>query len=268
MTRELIYLVLIVAVLCGCATVPGQSENTLNLVSYNIKHGRGMDGEVDLDRIAAVLRSMDPDLVALQEIDIDCTRSGNVDTAAVLGKLLQMEHRFGKFMEFQGGEYGMAVLSRFPVRESRCHPLPEGAEPRCALEVVVEPPGLERPLSFISIHHDWTDEEFRIQQVKALIEALDSHRLPVILAGDFNAQRGAESIRLLQEAGWRVDEKRGAATFPADGPEVEIDFFMVRGLRGLDHFATDVLDERVASDHRPIHTVISIQPATGTDAER
>ena len=260
MTRELILLALVMTMLGGCATVPGQPASTLHLVSYNIKHGRGMDGEVDLHRVADVLRSMAPDLVALQEIDVDCTRSGNVDIAAELGRLLHMEHRFGKFMEFQGGEYGMAVLSRFPIRESRSHPLPPGAEPRCALEVVVEPFGMGRPLSFVSIHHDWTNEAFRVAQVKALIEALDTRRHPVILAGDFNAQRDADSIRLLHEAGWLIDQKEGAMTFPADVPEVEIDFFMARGLPGLDCATTSVVDEREASDHRPISTVISLQP--------
>ena len=68
---------------------------TLRVVSYKIKHGRGMDGQVNLERIAAVLRALKPDLVALQEIDNMCTRSGSIDEAAALGKLLGMEHRFG-----------------------------------------------------------------------------------------------------------------------------------------------------------------------------
>ena len=71
-----------------------------------------------------------------------------------------MEHAFGKFMGYQGGEYGMAVLSRFPIAKVVRHQLPEGAEPRCALEVKVTPKGWSEPLSFIGIHLDWTKGDF------------------------------------------------------------------------------------------------------------
>ena len=89
-------------------------KTSLKILSYNIKHGRGMDGKVDLPRIAKVVRSLSPDLVALQEIDRNCTRSGSIDLTAELGAMLGMEGRFGKFMDYQGGEYGLAVLSVLP----------------------------------------------------------------------------------------------------------------------------------------------------------
>ena len=75
-------------------------KNSLKILSYNIKHGRGMDGKVDLPRIAKVVRSLSPDLVALQEIDRNCTRSGSIDLTAELGAMLGMEGRFGKFMDY------------------------------------------------------------------------------------------------------------------------------------------------------------------------
>ena len=75
-------------------------NNSLSVLSYNIKHGRGMDGKVDLPRIAKVIRSVSPDLVALQEIDRNCTRSGAVDLTSELGNILGMEGRFGEFMDF------------------------------------------------------------------------------------------------------------------------------------------------------------------------
>ena len=80
-------------------------NNGLKLLTYNIKHGRGMDGEVNLIRIAKVIRSLSPDLVALQEVDLNCTRSGSVDLHAELGAMLGMEGRFGKFMNFQGYKF-------------------------------------------------------------------------------------------------------------------------------------------------------------------
>ena len=94
---------------------------SINVVSYNIKHGAGMDGRLDLSRSANVLEALKPDLVALQEIDNTCTRSGGKNQAAELGKALGMHHAFGKFMDFQGGEYGLAVLSRYPILKTVRH---------------------------------------------------------------------------------------------------------------------------------------------------
>lgn len=85
-----------------------QKQPTLRFVSYNIQHGEGMDGKINLKRIAEVIAKEKPDLVALQEVDKNCTRSGKRDIAKELGELLNMEFRFGKSMSFQGGEYGNA----------------------------------------------------------------------------------------------------------------------------------------------------------------
>jgi endonuclease/exonuclease/phosphatase family metal-dependent hydrolase len=161
-------------VLLPSASSPAEPPEAreLRVVSYNIRHGQGMDGRVDLERIARILESLRPDLVALQEVDRGCTRSGDADQAAVLGRRLGLHHAFAAFMEYQGGEYGLAVLSRHPVEEVRRHVLPPGAEPRTALEVRVRPPGASSPLSFVSIHLDWTREELREAQMAALVEAL------------------------------------------------------------------------------------------------
>jgi len=223
----------------------------LNVLSYNIRHGAGMDGKIDLERIAAVIRKAKPDLVALQEIDKNCKRSGSIDIAAELGRMLSMDHRFGKFMDFQGGEYGMAILSRLPIKEMVRHPLPKGAEPRCALEVQVQVAGFEKPFSFVGIHNDWTNEEIRIKQVGALIKAMEPRKNPVILAGDFNGERTDGSMKLLEEAGWLNLDKQEQKTFPSGKPKVEIDFVVVRGLEGA-RFNVEVIDERAASDHRPV----------------
>ncbi|MBN1443777.1 MAG: endonuclease/exonuclease/phosphatase family protein, partial [Planctomycetes bacterium] len=85
------------------------------VVSYNIRHGRGMDGEVDLERTAAVLRRLEPDIVGLQEVDDRVERSGRVNQPEELGRLLDMHPAFGSFFAHQGGQYGMAVLSRHPI---------------------------------------------------------------------------------------------------------------------------------------------------------
>lgn len=240
-------------------SVSKENPVTLKVVAYNIKHGRGMDGKVDLKRIAEVLKRTEADLIALQEIDKNCTRSGKVDIAKELGTMLGMEHRFAKFMDYQGGEYGLAILSRFPIVASTRHPLPDGAEPRCALEVQVRPPNLYA-ISFVCIHNDWTDDAIRVKQVRALMEAIPfSPGRRLLLAGDFNAKRSEASMRLLSDAGWNILEKKGAAnTFPSDVPKTEIDFLVLRGfeVRSAEH---RVIDERIASDHRPIEATFRLR---------
>ncbi|MEO1530005.1 MAG: endonuclease/exonuclease/phosphatase family protein, partial [Planctomycetota bacterium] len=107
----------------------------LRVLTYNIHHGRGTDGKFDYERLARTIAKLKPDVVALQEVDNQTTRSSGVDQAKELGRRLQMHHVFGNAMDFAGGQYGEAVLSRFPILKSKTHALPHqaGNEPRAAL---------------------------------------------------------------------------------------------------------------------------------------
>jgi len=236
-------------------------KHTLRIVSYNIRRGYGMDNKFNLNRTAEVISKLNPDLVALQEIDKGCKRTKGVDIAKELGKKLGMEYRFGKFMNNDGGEYGMAILSRLPIIKTKQHPLPKGKEPRCALEVEVKVNGFLKPLSFVCIHNDWWTggkvQGFRVKQVKALIELLQKNNNPIILAGDFNVIDGATSasIQLLSDDNWFVPKKKGSRlTWPADVPKREVDFFITKNMN-LPLIEYRVIEEKVASDHRPIYAV-------------
>ncbi len=169
-----------------------------------------------------------------------------------------MEHRFGTFMDFEGGQYGLAVLSRHPIVESTRHVLAPGAEPRCALEVVITPKGGADPISFVSIHNDWTKESYRIAQLRDLLRGLEKRTHPVVLGGDFNARPGAPSLKLAEDAGFSFLDKSGAKTFPAPDPKIEIDYFATRGFKFSTKPLCIVHDERVASDHRPIVAVLPL----------
>lgn len=234
----------------------GNHMDSVNIVSYNIRHGSGMDGRLDLSRTAAVLEGLKPDLVALQEVDSNCGRSRCVDQAAELGAILNMSPAFGKFMDLQGGEYGLAILSRYPILKTVRHVLPTGAEPRCALEIEVQPPDMETPLSFVCIHLDWTKDTIRITQLQALLDALKEPPHPIILAGDFNAEPAEPSMQLLRASGWHIAPKQGPChTWPAASPNTEIDYVVTRGL-DTNTFCT-VIAEADASDHRPIQAHIT-----------
>lgn len=250
--------VLLVAAVAGMSTRPIAAQTTLRVAAYNIRHGSGMDGEVDLERIADVLRPLDADVITLQEVDSGVARTGGVDQAARLGQLLGMRAIFGGFMPYQGGEYGMAVLSRLPVIMSHNHRLPDGAEPRTALEVRVALGGDERPLSVVGIHFYRTAEE-RLAQAEALSRSLADATHPVILAGDFNSRRGDVVLDRLEQEFSVVSKDRDPLTFPSDRPEREIDFVMVRPAGAFEIVEHRVIDERMASDHRPLLVVLELR---------
>lgn len=225
----------------------------LRLFSYNIHHGEGMDGKLDLKRIAGVIGKEKPDLVALQEVDNQVRRSGKIDQAAALGKMLGMHHAFAKFMDLGGGEYGLAVLSKHPILKTHVHRLPAGAEPRVVLEVVVMVRG--KKLSFASIHLDWTKESLRVGQFKALDKALAGRKHPVFVVGDYNAEPGSETMKLAAASGVVVPKSGNKLTWPANKPKVEIDYVVVRGMPGVVAVCR-VGEEKVASDHRPVSAII------------
>ena len=104
----------------------------LRVLTYNIHHGEGMDRLFDYERLARIIRDAKPDLVALQEVDNATERSQGVDQATRLGELTKMHAAFGRAMYYSGGQYGEAVLSRFPIIDSRARVLPfrYGQEPR------------------------------------------------------------------------------------------------------------------------------------------
>ena len=252
--RRPLALVALVATLAG---VPLSAQATLRVAAYNIKHGLGMDGEVDLARVADVLRPLDADVITLQEIDRGVERTDGVHQATRLGDLLGMEAHFGDFMPYQGGEYGMAVLTRLPVISATNVRLPDGAEPRTALDVRVSVGAEGREVSVVGIHLYQTPEE-RLAQADSLTSYFREAEHPVILAGDFDSRRGDRVMTRLTEH-WFVMRKEGDAdTFPADAPDREIDFVMIRPAEAFEIVEHRVVAELLASDHRPLLAVLRL----------
>jgi endonuclease/exonuclease/phosphatase family metal-dependent hydrolase len=110
------------------------STRILRILSYNIYHGETMKGDFDLDRIAEVIKSADPDLVALQEVDFFTNRARQMDLATELGQRSGLAPLFGRAMPFDGGAYGEGVLSKFSFLSTQNHLLPG----YCALLSVLE----------------------------------------------------------------------------------------------------------------------------------
>ncbi|BCX50266.1 endonuclease/exonuclease/phosphatase family protein [Haloferula helveola] len=218
----------------------------LRVMCWNIHHGQGMDRKTDLERIAQRITEEKADLVALQEVDKLCGRSGKVDQAVELGRLTGLTPVFGKAMDFGGGEYGLAVLSRLPVVSHRVHRLPGEGEPRIALEVTVRDG--DRKLSIVSVHLDHQDDGRRIAQAKFLASALEESP-KVILCGDFNDIPGSQPLAVFNED-WKTAQKEAPGfTYSSTAPVKEIDHALVKGLRVVGKVR--VIEDRVSSDHRP-----------------
>lgn len=242
-----------VATLTGCRaeSVRPQSPQTLRVLTYNIHHGEAMDELFDYERLAKVINDLSPDLVALQEVDEGTERASGVDQAALLGKLCNMHYAFGQAMPYQGGRYGEAILSRFPILKTTVHPLPyrPEREPRAAIEVWIEPEGIG-PLRFVGTHLCHQDDEVRTHQTTRLAQVLGSEGgPPVILAGDFNARPGSNPMGVLLDAGWT----------DVVAPQSRIDYILIRSSDPWEIQEVTVVDEPVVSDHDPILAVLRWQ---------
>ena len=245
-----------------------QVMGRLRVLTYNIRHGEGLDGRFDLERIARVIRSLDPDLVALQEVDCQTKRSGGVDQTVELGKLTGLHAVFGAAMDFEGGRYGEAILSRHPILASRIHPLPHrpDSEARCALEARVPWPD-GGSLTLIGTHLDHLEEEEgRILQAREIVRRFGpDHHPRMILAGDMNAQPGSAPLRILAETWMDTGAHRPLLTFPANKPDQKIDYIFVKPASPWRIMDVRAIEEKTASDHLPLLATLEMIPSHGMD---
>jgi endonuclease/exonuclease/phosphatase family metal-dependent hydrolase len=251
------------------ASVDGPLQ--LRVLSYNIHHGEGVDRKLDLPRIAELITSVEPDLVALQEVDRGTARTHKVDQPAELARLTGMNAVFGGNIRFQGGDYGNAVLSRFPIRRYKNHLLPrlDNGEQRGVLEMEIEIPNGFGTLLFLATHldHRAGDRE-RIASAKMINRLVtDRTSCPAVLAGDLNDVPDSEALRAFESIWTRVNEKV-LPTFPVDQPDRQIDFILFRPVRRWNVLEVRVLDEAVASDHRAIFAVLGLLPDDASAAGR
>ncbi|NVJ45766.1 MAG: endonuclease/exonuclease/phosphatase family protein [Cytophagia bacterium] len=227
-------------------------------MSYNIKHGVGNDGELDLSRAMEVIKSQTPDLVALQEIDHLAQRSDSVDQTAFFANALGMTGYFGQFMPFQGGAYGMATLSEKTIKSTKLLSLPDGIhEPRISIVQEIEMVKGTYIL-FANVHFDWISglegQKSRSAQATALIKYLDQFDLPTIITGDFNCEPESPTMKLFYEAGFQFADKGSDHLSFQGNKKVEIDHVIFRDTESAELKVKfiDLLDEPLVSDHRPL----------------
>lgn len=228
------------------------SARIIRILSFNILHGETMNENYDLDVIAKVIIDADPHFVALQEVDYKTRRAQNYDLATELGWRTKMIPIFARAMDYDGGEYGEGVLSRYTFIQSRNVPLPyyPESEPRAALEIITVLPSGDT-IAFAGTHLDHLeDERDRVAQAKRINEAFAGTKYPVILAGDLNAMPGTTPINILEEM-WTgsYDKLNPEPTFPSNKPERKIDYVMYYPDDAWKVREARVICDTIASDH-------------------
>ncbi len=242
------------------AAEPTPAPASLRVLTYNIHHGEGDDQKLDLARIAAVITAARADIVALQEVDQKTTRTGGIDQAAEIARLTGLQFAYGKAMDYQGGAYGQALLSRWPLSDVTVHALPNPGkvEPRIAVSATIRPPG-QPALRFVGTHLDATrDDTARWQQAARLIELFGADTTPTILVGDFNARPETRIIQSLLKPFTDASAASPAPTIPAKKPTGRIDFVFLRPATTWRVVSSTVIPEAVASDHRPVLVELTV----------
>jgi endonuclease/exonuclease/phosphatase family metal-dependent hydrolase len=249
-------LLLLLALWCASAAAHGATNAPFRVLTYNIHHAEGLDGRVDVPRIAAVITNSGADLVALQEVDRRLPRTQLLDLPAELARLTGLTCVFSNNYAFQGGEYGNAILSRFPiVSATNTHYRMLGpGEPRGLLRSVVRVGGREIVFAVTHLDHRTNDAE-RLSNVADLHSLVaEASGRPVLLCGDFNDTPESRLHARLKERfleAWEITGQGPGFTIPSEKPRKRIDFQWVnQGAPLVPRKAWVIATE--ASDHLPL----------------
>jgi endonuclease/exonuclease/phosphatase family metal-dependent hydrolase len=237
-------------------------ETPVRVMSYNIHHGEGIDGKLDLERIAKLIIEARVDVVGLQEVDRGVERTGRRDLPAELARLTGLAVVFERNIFHQGGEYGNAVLSRFPVKRSRNthYAMLRPGEQRGLQQLVLEIGG--RDVLFLNTHLDFRPDHserlLNVDEIKAAIAAAGP--MPVILVGDLNTLPASPPHQKLEgflTDAWTVAGQGPGFTIPVLKPSKRIDYIFV-SRETVEPVKMEVLHS-IASDHLPIVAELRIR---------
>jgi endonuclease/exonuclease/phosphatase family metal-dependent hydrolase len=241
---------------------PFTNARTIRVMTYNIHVGVGMDKKLDLPRIAEVINKQHADLVGLQEVDRGVERTQRVDEIAELAKLTKMDYAFAFNLKYQGGQYGVAILSRFPIRATE-HYLYKNlreAERRGFIRAEVLIGG--RVVNFVTTHLDYQYEDGRVYETEQLLSGLKDVKEPLIVVGDFNDIPTGGAYKLMSKQfadAWLASQAAGEGlSYPADKPTKRIDYILTRISDSIKAKKAWIV-ETLASDHLPVVADLTIR---------
>lgn len=231
---------------------PAGAQESLRVLSYNVRNCRGLDDYQSLNvvRIAGVVSNQAPDVVALQELDRKTKRNTGRDVLQELAAATGMTGTYGEAIPFQGGSYGVGILSKNKPLRSYHLPLPGKEEARALLVCEFD------TFVFFCTHLSLTAES-RLASVGIINREQATFSKPVLLAGDFNAEPDSAVVQEFGKSWKRVSPL--LPTFPADKPDRTIDYIFVSGNTAVQASESRVVNEPVASDHRPVFSRVSFK---------
>ncbi|MGV8137201.1 MAG: endonuclease/exonuclease/phosphatase family protein [Mangrovibacterium sp.] len=252
---KLIFLLLVFFVFVS--VLQAQEETAgLKALCYNIRFGE----LASLEELADFIKSQDPDIVALQEVDVKTFRDRaphqhGKDFITELGYRTGMLTAYAKTIPYAGGYYGIGILSKYPMSETKriMLPMPEGAkEQRAMLLANVELPD-GKVFTFVSTHLDYPSSSVRQAQVEALTTALKENPYPMIVAGDFNAHPDSPEISKGM-AEWK-QVTSSDFTIPAKAPKAKIDYIFCYPAQAWTVLSAST-PKVTLSDHLPVNAVL------------
>lgn len=225
-----------------------RSENRpaqLRVMSYNVRNGIGMDNIRNYNRAAEVINRTAPDIVALQELDSVTGRSGGDYVLGELARLTSLHPTYSAAIAYDGGGYGIGILSREKPLDVKRIALPGSEEART---LIVAEFG---KYIFMATHLSLTESD-RLRSLKIIDSITRQCRKPVIVAGDFNLKPDSPEFKEMSNNFNTLSARKGS--YPADKPTDCIDY-IIGGKQG-DFYTraqrSEVVDAPIESDHRPI----------------
>ncbi|MDR3110879.1 MAG: endonuclease/exonuclease/phosphatase family protein [Planctomycetaceae bacterium] len=259
MTRSFFVQIIVtvfVAVVVSFAYANDDANTVLRVVAYNVHHCEGTDGKLDVERTASVMKRLNPDLIAVQEIDVNTRRTDKQNQAELLAKSLGMKFAFGKAIDYQGGEYGILILSKFPIVEQKMVLLPPKAqqEQRGVLVANIKLSD-SKTIRFACTHLSVASAEERQVQVEKINELLLDEKIPTIIAGDFNARPRSDAMKTILKSWTDSDDPTFKKhTMPAHPNK--IDYILFNPKSAFEVRESQTIDDPITSDHDPILSVL------------
>lgn len=236
----------LICILLSIGILNISAQEKIRLMSYNVHNGIGLDNKTDYVRIAEIIKTHNPDVVAIQELDSATTRSNRAVVLNEIALNSQMYPTYGAAINFSGGKYGLGILSKEKPLSFRNIPLPGREEARTLLIAEFE------DYIFACTHLSLTEED-RDLSLDILNNESKKHSKPFFIAGDFNSQPEEHFMKSFQSC-FKLLSSPKHPTYPSDEPNITIDYIAVssKDTSAVVTTKKEVLKENIASDHRPV----------------
>jgi len=232
-------------------------QRKINIMSYNIHRGQDSDNNDKLKEMAELIIKSGADIVGLQEVDSMCFRSGQIDQAKKLAELTDMQVEFVRHFEYDGGAYGLALLSKFPISDIKNHRLPATGNEKTVAFLTANVNVADSLTFMVGVAHlDYRNANSRFRQANLILDIYKNIAYPAILMGDINAEPGSSEVMVLLDY-FMDTQPDGAYTFPAEKPTKKIDFIFINKTHEIKIITKEVLNS-AHSDHLPILSTIAL----------